>query len=227
MDEMFHKFWMERSAAEKKDKVERFRRLNPYVKKGQVLFAGSSLMEQFPIYEFLQDFDIPLTIYNRGVGGFTSAELQENIRECILDVQPSHLFINIGTNDLNTPDYSEEALISRYRDILVQVKQALPDVKLYLLAYYPGNPVAAKSYIADVLKVRTNARIASANKAVAALAQEMGGTYLDLNRGLYDEQGNLKEEFTIEGMHMYANGYKAVLDELLPVLLQISQEKGK
>lgn len=225
MDEMFHKFWMERSAAEKKDKVERFRRLNPYVKKGQVLFAGSSLMEQFPIYEFLQDFDIPLTIYNRGVGGFTSAELQENIRECILDVQPSHLFINIGTNDLNTPDYSEEALISRYRDILVQVKQALPDVKLYLLAYYPGNPVVAQGWVSMALKVRTNARIASANKAVAALAQEMGGTYLDLNRGLYDEQGNLKEEFTIEGMHMYANGYKAVLDELLPVLLQVAEEK--
>ena len=62
----------ERGRMEKQDKVERFRRLNQFIKPGQILFAGSSLMEQFPIYEFLQDFDLPLTIYNRGVGGYTT-----------------------------------------------------------------------------------------------------------------------------------------------------------
>ena len=64
---------------EKQDKIERFKRLNQFVKPGQILFAGSSLMEQFPIYEFLQDFDLPLTIYNRGVGGYTTTELMENM----------------------------------------------------------------------------------------------------------------------------------------------------
>lgn len=45
------------SQREKQIKRERFRRLNPYAKKGAVVFAGSSLMEQFPLYEFLQDDD--------------------------------------------------------------------------------------------------------------------------------------------------------------------------
>ncbi len=54
--------------SEKKGKVERFRYLNAFAKKGQIVFAGSSLMEQFPIYEFLQDFNLPYTIYNRGIG---------------------------------------------------------------------------------------------------------------------------------------------------------------
>lgn len=31
-------------------------------------------------------------------------------------------------------------------------------------------------------------------------------------------RGNLKAEYTVEGMHMYADGYAAVLDALLPVL---------
>ena len=37
------------SQREKQIKRERFRRLNPYAKKGAVVFAGSSLMEQFPL----------------------------------------------------------------------------------------------------------------------------------------------------------------------------------
>ena len=41
--------------AGKIDRVMRFRYLNEFVKPGQILFAGSSLMEQFPIQEFVAD----------------------------------------------------------------------------------------------------------------------------------------------------------------------------
>ena len=34
--------------------VERHRQLNRYARKGQIVFAGSSLMEQFPIEEMAQ-----------------------------------------------------------------------------------------------------------------------------------------------------------------------------
>ena len=90
--------------AGKIDRVMRFRYLNEFVKPGQILFAGSSLMEQFPLYEFLQDDDLHCTLYNRGIGGFTTTELLEAMDECILELHPAHLFLNIGTNDLNGPD---------------------------------------------------------------------------------------------------------------------------
>ena len=38
---------------EQQEKLERYRMLNRNVKKGQILFTGSSLMEQFPINELL------------------------------------------------------------------------------------------------------------------------------------------------------------------------------
>lgn len=66
---------MEQFKKAKLDKVERFKRLNRYVQPGQILFAGSSLMEQFPIYEFLQNFDLPFKIYNRGIGGYTTMKI--------------------------------------------------------------------------------------------------------------------------------------------------------
>lgn len=210
----------EKSVRERQDKVERFKRLNRYVKPGQILFAGSSLMEQFPIYEFLQDFDLPYTIYNRGVGGFTTTDLLANMKDCIYDLQPAYIFLNIGTNDLNGPDYEQEELIARYTLILQGIREHLPQTKLYLLAYYPVNAVVGERhpYIKKALRFRTNARIDAASEAVKELAGQFGAQFLDLNAPLRDERGELKEEYTIEGMHMYANGYKPVLDQLLPVL---------
>ena len=54
------------------------------------------------------------------------------------------------------------------------------------------------------------------------LAGETGCHYIDVNDGLTDGNGRLKKEYTIEGIHMYANGYKAVLDQLIPVLRELS-----
>lgn len=222
---LLSEFFAQRSAQEKQDKLERFKRLNRYVKPGQILFAGSSLMEQFPIYEFLLDFDLPYTIYNRGVGGFTTQELLDNMEECIYALRPAHIFLNIGTNDLNGPDYSQDALTERYAQILQSIQEHLPKAKLYLLAYYPVNTAigARLPFMEELLRHRTNARIAAASAAVQKLAAQFDARFLDLNAPLYDENGELKAEYTIEGMHMYANGYEPVLRQLLPVLAELSQ----
>ena len=194
------------SQREKQIKRERFRRLNPYAKKGAVVFAGSSLMEQFPLYEFLQDDDLHCTLYNRGIGGFTTTELLEAMDECILELQPAHLFLNIGTNDLNGPDYDRAAMLGRY---------------------YPVNPTVAEDPgLIECFHWRTNERIREASEGVQVLARKYGAEFLDLNKDLCDAAGNLKAEYTIEGMHLYANGYRPVMDALLPLLRKIGEEQG-
>ena len=222
----FATFFQENQKREKADKITRYHHLNRYVKKGQIVFAGSSLMEQFPIYEFLLDDQLPLTIYNRGIGGFTTSELLQALDACIFELEPPHLFLNIGTNDLNGPDYDQNRLLSNYEKILQAVRQHLPQTKLYLLAYYPVNPnVTDIPYLKEVFRHRTNERIAAASEGVQELAQKYGAQFLNLNEGLADADGNLKAEFTIEGMHMYADGYRVVLRNLLPVLKQISKSQ--
>ena len=67
-----------------------------------------------------------IIFYNRGVGGLITDELLENIDTCILDLKPSKLFINIGTNDLSYPDIPIAQMIDHYDQILCQVKAALP-----------------------------------------------------------------------------------------------------
>ena len=123
----------------KEEKIKRFEEMNKEVVPGQIVCAGSSLMEMFPVEELVKEKQIDMIIYNRGIGGFITDELLENIDTCILDLKPSKLFINIGTNDLSNPDITIAQMIDHYDQILCQVKDALPDVKLYLMAYYPIN----------------------------------------------------------------------------------------
>lgn len=205
---------------DRQQKAARFHRLNRLVRPHQILFVGSSLMEQFPIHELLLDRQLPYVIYNRGIGGSTTFDLLENMDACIFELQPDYIYINIGTNDMNLPDYTEEGLIARYRKIMAEIKARLPEAKLFMLAYYPVNPAAAENNpgMKAALQVRTNARISSANEAVKKLAEEVGAAYLDLNGGITDENGCLKAEFTVEGMHMYGDGYVPVLEALLPYL---------
>ena len=194
----------------KEYKVERYRKMNESVKKGSVLFAGSSLMEMFPIEQFAADDKLPVTVYNRGIGGFITDELIKVIDVCILDLEPSKLFINIGTNDLSDTRIEMSTVMKNYEYILRETIKRVPDVKIYLMAYYPVNPEAATEETRECLKIRSNEKIDAANEEVKKLADKLGAKYIDVNAPLKDEKGRLKAEYTYEGIHIKEEGYKAI-----------------
>lgn len=205
---------------QKKGKVKQFQVLNQYVRKGSTLFIGSSLMEGFPINELQQLLDEQQYIYNRGIGGSVTDELLIWMDECIFELEPSKIFINIGTNEMNTPDYKLEKLLANYDNILSQIKKRLPSCQVYVMAYYPVNAKADFGSASRLMnefgmfKTRTNEAISQANDALKALAEKHHYKFINVNRGLTNEEGNLKEEFSIDGIHMYANGYNVVLNNL-------------
>ena len=104
---------------QQKDRVNKLKHLNELIIKGQTLFTGSSLMEHFPINELLMSRGINKIIYNRGVGGFTTNDFLEHMDEMIFKIEPSKIFINIGTNDIGGVNYSLEKLIKNYEIILL------------------------------------------------------------------------------------------------------------
>ena len=216
--------WAEMAQRQDREKLESYRQLNRLAKKGQVVFTGSSLMEQFPLNEMLQGEALPYRVYNRGMSGFVAPQLLQVLDVCVVELAPAHVFLNIGTNDMSRPDYRQEALLACYRRILEEILSHVPGVKLHLLAYYPVNPdlEGQEGWAAEALRYRTNQVLREANQAVEALAREMGAEYLDLNAPLLDSQGRLRAQYTKEGIHLYPAGYQAVLGELLPVLRSLS-----
>lgn len=199
----------------KETKMERYRLENQTVQYGETVFAGSSLMEMFPINKLLKEHNDSSIIYNRGIGGFVSEKLLEAIDVCILDLKPSKVFINIGTNDLSRESISIDSLMDHYDKIITQIENALPGVTIYLMAYYPVNYEAAAENLKACLRIRTNEKLRAANAQVEKLAQKHGQRYIDLNKNLTDEQGRLKAEYTIEGLHINEDGYRAIYDDIM------------
>ena len=200
--------------------LSRYQHLNHLVRKGQTVFAGSSLMEQFPVNELMQSLQITGCVYNRGIGGYTTWELLEHMDTCIFDLDPKKLFLNIGTNDIGAGDI--EGLTTNYRKILTQIKERLPQTQLYLLAYYPCNPDAdfgiPNPDHKNMFRFRTNSTIKSCNEWVSQLAEEFGAEYLNLNAPLIDEQGRLREELSTDGIHLHPDAYAPLLQQLAQYL---------
>lgn len=206
-----------RGAQEQQDRLQRYQVLNEKVRKGEILFTGSSLMEQFPIDELRMTEGIEAVIYNRGVGGFTTEDMLQHMEEMVFATEPKKIFINIGTNDISRPGYRLEKLMENYGKIVAMIRQRLPGAEIYMMAYYPVNEVDKlpdAEWAKGMFATRTNENIRMANEAVKKLAGEMGCHYIDVNDGLTDGNGRLKKEYTIEGIHMYANGYRVVLENL-------------
>ena len=210
-------FFKELMHREQQDKLERYRILNQNVKKGEILFTGSSLMEQFPVNELLMTNGMDQVVYNRGIGGFTTTDMLQHMEEMVFGTEPSRIFINIGTNDIGSPDYQLEALLERYEEIIVRIQERLPEAEIYMMEYYPVNEmdkIPDGEWGETAFDTRTNENINIANAAIENLAAKKGCRFINVNEGLADERGKLKKEYTIEGIHMYANGYQVVLQNL-------------
>ena len=198
--------------------VEKYRHLNRSARKGQILFVGSSLMEHFPINEILVNRGLDLAIYNRGISGYTIPELLESMNEQIFDLEPSVIFINIGTNDISRPEETKEDLYRDYKEVLRQIKQKLPLALVYMMAYYPVNPALAKEIqawpeAAEAARLRKE-RLPGANDVVKKLAAEYCYEYIDVNEGLYDDAGELKRELSTDGIHMWPEAYEIIFDNM-------------
>lgn len=221
MDQL-RRYLEENGRRERLEKLERFKQLNRYAKKGQIVFAGSSLAEQFPIHELLSSDHNTAIIYNRGIGGDIITNLSETLDTCIFELEPKKLFINIGTNDIGMPSYSETLLMQRYSALIDTIRQRLPMTSIYMLSYYPVNPSIdshiPKEFREQMFMTRTNAAITSANQILKNIAAQKGCTYIDVSSVLTDDRGQLDSDLTLEGIHLWPIAYARVYEILKPFL---------
>ncbi len=206
---------------EKEQMVRDFHVKNKSAVKGQIVFTGSSLMEMFPIEEWVKESgpDAPI-IYNRGVGGYRTTDLLPILDACVFELKPRKVFINIGTNDLSDSSIPLETVMENYDKIITQIEEKLPGIVIYMMAYYPINYEAAAEEMKPCLLIRTNEKINRANELVAGLAEKHNQRFINVNAPLTDTQGRLKAEYTIEGMHIRPEGYRAIFDDVMKYVME-------
>lgn len=180
---------------------------NP-LKEPDVIFMGDSIVEYYPINEL---FATSKNLVNRGIRGYKSDLLRDNIDAHIFGSAVDKIFILIGTNDIGKEIPTEQTL-ANLEDIFHYIANQLPLTQVKLLSILPVNE--GEAYKAKV-HLRNNTKIRQLNQAYQELCERyVQVDYLDVYDILLDQEGNLREDYTTDGLHLTVAGYRALSQEL-------------
>jgi lysophospholipase L1-like esterase len=167
-----------------------------------VVLLGDSITEGFDVAKYFPG----RRILNRGIGADVIGNalppddkrgVLRRMDESIFDCAPRDVFLLIGINDLGS-GHTPEVMEAGYREILQQVKTKAPAVRLHIQSVLPCRGNYAKH----------NANVNDFNTRLQKLAKEFDYDYIDLHSKMTDDKGELKEEFTADGLHLKEPGYK-------------------
>lgn len=219
-DDMGENANRERILAEHARMERKYRELNRYAEKGQTVMVGSSLMEWFPINELMMSNHIPGIVYNRGLAGYTTDDLLKCLDVVLFELEPSRVFMNIGSNDIGMPGDDLGHLLYNYREILRQIRDRLPECQINILAYYPVAESEHPTQQLNGRSPRTLEKVCQANQKLKELANELELRFIDLNHTISDARGYLRQEFAMDPIHMWPSAYQNILEALKPYILE-------
>lgn len=192
-----------------------FFELNKSSEPGGTVFLGDSITDFFRINEYFHG----VYVINRGISGDTTDGVLFRLPESVYQLKPSKVFLMIGTNDLgeNKP---EQDIVHNIGQIISAIQTNCPETKIYLESVYPVSNIRHKKIRRYIVKKRTNKKINRLNKALEELAQGKNITYIDVYSHLVDETGNICLDYTVEGLHLTVEGYRAVAEVLKPYVME-------
>lgn len=181
------------------------------VKEPAIIFIGDSIVEYFPLHELLQS---PKTLVNRGIRGYKTDLLLENLDAHLFGQALDKVFLLIGTNDIGKEIPQTETL-ANLEAVIQEISRDYPLAQIQLLSVLPVNE---QEQYKGTVYIRTNEKIQALNRAYQELAQAYYQvSYVDVYSSLLDEVGQLAEAYTTDGLHLSVAGYR--------ILAQALQEK--
>ena len=169
------------------------------------LFLGDSITDFYDLDKYYPD----MPTVNSGVSGNTTEDILKDMKKRAYQYNPSKVFLLIGTNDLDTK-HSKEDIVNNVEKIISELKENRPKAELYIESIYPVNPDVRRSKSGN----RNNDDIKQINKELKKYCKENKINYINLYDLLKDENDNLKEEYTKDGLHLSDEGYKVVTEEI-------------
>jgi len=161
-------------------------------KKMRIMLTGDSLTHGFNTGVLLSEFNI----INKGIYGDNTEGIKNRIGKDIIEHKPDFLFILIGINDFALGRSIENIEVS-YREIVKKAKDFLAGEKIYITKLLPTKNI----------ENRPNSAIRLMNERLSILAEEEKVKIFDLYSQFADETGNLKDDFTDDGLHLTPKAY--------------------
>lgn len=177
-----------------------------------IIFIGDSIVEYYPLQEL---FGVAKTIVNRGIRGYQTRLLLENLDAHLYGDAVDQIVLLIGTNDIGKDIPMNEALNNLER-VIQSIARDYPLSQIKLLSILPVNE--GERYKQTVY-IRTNEKIREWNQAYEALASAyMQVDFVPVYDSLTDTEGQLKKDYTTDGLHLSVAGYQVLSEALKGVL---------
>lgn len=196
-------------------KRENYKILNEeYALQNQTILLGDSITDFFNYFELFYDYSKQnnTLVYNRGISGDTTDRLLERLNDNVLNINPKNIVLLIGTNDIGR-GIPLSMSVENVSKIIEITKEKCPDVNFILQAVYPIN-----RGMRDRFEKRSNDKIELMNKEFIKLSEKYNCVWLDITDKLKDETGNLKKEYTFDGLHINVKAYKIISENIIPLL---------
>lgn len=192
----------------------KYRHLNQVsVVEPDVLFIGDSIVEYYPLQEL---FGTSKTIVNRGIRGYQTGLLLENLDAHLYGGAVDKIVLLIGTNDIGKDVPLNEAL-NNLEAIIQSIARDYPLTEIKLLSILPVNE--GEEYKQTVY-IRSNEKIQNWNQAFQELASAyMQVEFVPVFDSLIDQEGQLKKDYTTDGLHLSVPGYQVLTKALKDYLL--------
>lgn len=173
-----------------------------------MIFIGDSIVEYYPLQELL---GTTKTIVNRGIRGYQTGLLLDNLDAHLYGDAVDQIILLIGTNDIGKDVSMNEALDNLER-VIQSIAREYPLSQIKLVSILPVNE--GEEYKQTVY-IRTNEKIREWNQAYVALASAyMQVDFLPIYDSLTDSEGQLQSAYTTDGLHLSVAGYQALSDAL-------------
>lgn len=187
----------------------KYRELNQVsVLEPDIIFIGDSIVEYYPLQEL---FGIAKTIVNRGIRGYQTGLLLDNLDAHLYGDAVDQIVLLIGTNDIGKDIPMNEAL-DNLEGVIQSLNRDYPLSQIKLLSILPVNE--GEKYKQTVY-IRTNEKIREWNQAYEALVSAyMQVDFVPIYDSLTDTEGQLQSAYTTDGLHLSVAGYQALSEAL-------------
>jgi lysophospholipase L1-like esterase len=169
-----------------------------------IIFLGNSITAGIDWMELLGRTDVR----NRGISGDISFGVLQRLNE-VTEGKPAKIFILIGINDIsrNIPD---NFIVSNYQKIIQRIKKESPLSKMYFQTLLPVN----NEFTQFKNHYNKDEHILHVNEELKKLAAKEKITLIDLYPHFLNSDKKLEKQYTIDGLHLNAKGYKVWADIL-------------
>lgn len=165
------------------------------------ILAGDSLSLWFPPELLPED----RSWLNQGISGEVSNGLLQRL-DLFDRTQPETIFVMVGINDL-IRGLDDQEILANYQQIISYLQKKHPQAEIVIQSILPHGGEGVTWEGKEKLLAIPNPRIRKLNQELNNLATEKAVRYLDLHPLFTDKQGNLRANFTTDGLHLSPPGY--------------------